>query len=186
MESSQLLVLLKQDFFRGYELLFKQYYKSLHKLATSIVRDEAIAEDIVQQFFVQSSTAFQSGRVQSLESYLYVSIKHACFNYIRKHHRECALDFAYNTQAIENPQLRIEQRELRKRVKRAIKSLPEKCRAIFEMGYLQGLSHEQIAQSENISVHTVSNQMTKALRLLRLQLAPVVKHLLVLVYLVFG
>lgn len=89
---------------------------------------------------------------------------------MRKQKRECALELAQSKVIEQNAQHILEQHELRQQISKALAALPQKCRSIFEKGYVEGLSHQQIAKAEKISVSTVSNQMTKALRLLRISL----------------
>jgi len=47
-------------------------------------------------------------------------------------------------------------------VQKAIETLPEKCRIIFEMSKLEGKKQKAIAAELNISIHTVENQMAIA------------------------
>ncbi len=50
------------------------------------------------------------------------------------------------------------------RIWKAIDELPEKCREIFLMSKRDGYSNEEIADELGISIKTVKNQMTKALK----------------------
>ena len=65
----------------------------------------------------------------------------------------------------------IESMELEERIRGAIARLPERCRVIFELNRFEGLSYGNIAKQLDISIKTVENQMTKALKILREQLA---------------
>ena len=49
----------------------------------------------------------------------------------------------------------------------AIRTLPDKCREIFEMHFLQEKKSKEIAESLNISVRTVETQIYKGLKILR-------------------
>jgi RNA polymerase sigma-70 factor, ECF subfamily len=50
--------------------------------------------------------------------------------------------------------------------------LPDRCRVIFEMSRRDGLSHAEIADALDIAPKTVENQIGKALKVLRVALAP--------------
>jgi RNA polymerase sigma-70 factor (ECF subfamily) len=52
-----------------------------------------------------------------------------------------------------------------------IEKLPEKCREVFKLSYLEGMKLSEVAQHLNISEQTVANQKTKALKMLRLALS---------------
>ena len=75
----------------------------------------------------------------------------------------------------------IEAMELEEKIREAIDGLPEKCREIFELNRFNGLRYNEIAVQLEISVKTVENQMSKALRILRSQLA---KYLTILLWLI--
>ena len=49
----------------------------------------------------------------------------------------------------------------------AIDSLPEKCREVFIMSKRDGLKYEEIAEELGLSVNTVRNQISKALKVLK-------------------
>ena len=49
----------------------------------------------------------------------------------------------------------------------AIHSLPEKCRQVFLMSKINGLSYAEIAEYLGISVKTVENQIVRGLKLIR-------------------
>jgi len=53
----------------------------------------------------------------------------------------------------------------------AVAALPARCREVFELSRVQGLSYAEIAHTLAISTKTVENQMGKALRSLRGRLA---------------
>jgi len=59
---------------------------------------------------------------------------------------------------------------LKQSVQEAIAALPNRCRLIFRMSKIEGLTYREIADSLGISAKTVENQMGKALKLLREEL----------------
>ena len=52
-------------------------------------------------------------------------------------------------------------------MKEALDRLPPKCREVFLMIKLHGLTYKQAAEQLEISVKTVENQMGKAIKILR-------------------
>ena len=55
-------------------------------------------------------------------------------------------------------------------VNEAIDKLPERCREVFLKSRLEGMKYKEIAESMNLSVNTVENQMAIALKKLRIEL----------------
>ena len=66
---------------------------------------------------------------------------------------------------------RVEMNEFQSILNEAINELPEKCRTIFQMSRFEELKYREIAEKLGLSVKTVENQMSKALKILRLELS---------------
>lgn len=57
--------------------------------------------------------------------------------------------------------------EQSKKIAEALNQLPPKCKEVFLMVKMHGMSYKQTAESLDISVKTVENQMGKAIKTLR-------------------
>jgi len=66
----------------------------------------------------------------------------------------------------------IDASELENALYSAISDLPPKCRMIFKMNRFEGLTNGEIAERLELSKRTVETQITKALKILRLKLQP--------------
>ena len=62
-------------------------------------------------------------------------------------------------------------RDVKASISKAIETLPKKCRLVFTLNRQDGLSYSEIADVLNISVRTVENQIARALKALRKELA---------------
>src|SRR6185369_15204475 len=60
--------------------------------------------------------------------------------------------------------------EVLQKVQCEIEKLPDQCRKIFELCYLEGLKNFEIANLLRISIHTVKNQKARAVQTLKLKL----------------
>jgi RNA polymerase sigma-70 factor (ECF subfamily) len=65
---------------------------------------------------------------------------------------------------------RLENEELLAAVRRAVDTLPERCRLIFQLKWEHELRYAEIADALGISTKTVENQLLKALKAVRLAL----------------
>ena len=71
----------------------------------------------------------------------------------------------------DNPFSSLLEAELEDKMQDVINTLPEKCRDIFLMSRYEDLKNREIAEKLQISVKMVEKQMSKALRILREELA---------------
>ena len=158
----------KEDPFRE---LFNTYYEGLCQYAFTILRDMDEAEDIVQAMFIKIWEKRQSLTItHTIKSYLNKAIYHQCINQfehraVREKYQELSL--------IENSGIQLPEvfpNELEDRIVTAINSLPKQCRTIFMMSRYQEMKYSEIAKALELSVNTIENQISKALRILRMQL----------------
>jgi RNA polymerase sigma-70 factor (ECF subfamily) len=68
--------------------------------------------------------------------------------------------------------------ELTKQIDRAIQNLPDGIRETFMLNRFEGLSYQQIAKQENVSVKTIEYRISKALTILRKDLGDYLLFLL--------
>ena len=156
-----------------FEKIFKKHFKGLHAYARTILRDDFMAEEMVQNVFCRLWEKADHFEIrESISGYLYRSVYHESLNYIK----HLKVRDAYQSYAVHqmehsnNAAHGIELSELETRLDIALRELPEKCRTIFQMSRFEELKYQEIADRLDLPVKTVENQMGKALRLLRLKL----------------
>ena len=170
------------------DLIFRKYYAFLCKSIYRVIPDSQITEDIAQEVFYELWKKRQRLTIKtSLKAYLKRAALNKSLNYIRDQkidYRKAAPkeDLAASslnvlqTMATENLQVDID---------RAIDGLPERCRLVFVLSRFEEMSYQQIAEQLNISIKTVENQISKALKSLRKSLAPYLS-LLIICWNIFG
>lgn len=177
-ESGQLLTSLQKGDEEAFAYVFKTFYPPLFNYAGRILRDEEQANDVVQDTFCRLYENRSNITIHiSLKSYLYRSVYNSCIDLIR--HKKVAnayvdakmLDF-YFSRIIQLPEaeLKMLDEDIGEAIREAIGHLPERCRQIFCLSKLEGLSNKQIAEQLGISVKTVETQMTTAFVRLRKEL----------------
>ncbi len=167
-----------------FEQVFKSHFKALHAYACTILQEEAMAEEMVQQvFFKLWEKREQVNIQQSLNAYLYRSVYNDCLNYlkhkkVKKAHQSHTLYTSGTT--TDNVSRNVIAKELEEKIADALNQLPEQCRTIFQMSRFEELKYREIADKLNLSVKTVENQMGKALKIMRMQLIEYLPVLIVL------
>ncbi|MBN2669036.1 MAG: RNA polymerase sigma-70 factor [Bacteroidales bacterium] len=170
---------------QAYEALFNQYYKMLVSFARSFVFDEDAAQEVVQNVFINLWHKRDAvSHDTSLKSYLYTSVRNRSLNYLRDNgkYRSEFLDEEI-TQAFEDQVLPMELNDLQSDIDKAMDLLPDKCREVFELSRFEGKKYQEIAEVLGISIKTVENQISKALKILREALK---NHLSLLIFLTLG
>lgn len=161
---------MNQDHLNVFEPLFKTHFEPLCRFALKYIEDLDDAKGVVHDVFVTVWEKFDSLSPDlNYKSYLYTAVRNRCLNVIRDNKKFVSLDVAESNATTENNTL--ETKELELEIARAVDSLPEKCREVFEKSRIEGLKYAQIATEMNISVKTVEAHMSKALRVLRKHLA---------------
>ncbi|WP_128543969.1 RNA polymerase sigma-70 factor [Larkinella soli] len=158
-----------------FEAVFRQHYAPLCQYARTFLHDYDDAEETVQAVFLTIWEKRDGLEINvSLKSYLYRAVHNRCLNRIRHlavqaEHRERAAYEMY--QVAEAPAQSLIADELSDRLQQAIQRLPEQCRLIFIMSRYEELKYQEIADRLGLSIKTVENQIGKALRILRTELA---------------
>lgn len=156
----------------SYEVLFKTLYAPLCRVVFKIVKEKELAEDIVQEVFIKLWEKKEELTIEtSLKSYLYRAAINTSYNHLQKNKR-------YPMLAIENMEIddsvsisdKVEAKELEEKINQTLLLLPDACREVFVLSRWEGLSYKEIAETLDISVKTVENQMGKALKIFREQL----------------
>ena len=170
-EEKQWLGMLVNGEEEGLSLIFNKYYKYLVITGFKIIHDDHRAKDIVQDVFFKLWENRAKLNIQSsLKSYLRKAVSNKCIDHIRKnkkiHWKEdlenSSIPDAYNS-IIEE----MEASELQKIINEAIQKLPNRCREVFSLSRFENMSHKEIAVELDISVKTIENQITKALKFIR-------------------
>ncbi|CAH0994569.1 RNA polymerase sigma-H factor [Emticicia aquatica] len=166
---------IKQGDERIFESIFRKYYQSLCNYANSILKEMDESEEIVQHLFLSIWEKRSDLEISiSLKSYLYRAVHNHCLNRIkhlkiREDYQQYATNF-YDS-SYESVSQTVIKNELEIKIEEAIRKLPEQCRLIFRMSRFDELKYHEIAEQLGLSPKTVENQIGKALKLLRVELA---------------
>jgi RNA polymerase sigma-70 factor, ECF subfamily len=171
----QFIELLGKKDEQAFEHVFKAHFKNLQSYALTIVKDEQMAEEMVQNVFFKIWDRSERLTIQaSLAAYLYRAVYNESCNYL-KHEKvkQSYLNYSkhsMNDISSEKASKKIMLAELDGKIRKALNELPEQCRTVFQLSRFEELKYQQIADKLNISIKTVEAQMGKALKIMRVKL----------------
>ncbi len=158
---------------------FRSYYEAnisqLILFARRFVSVE-MAEDIIQDVFLDVWDHSEVNGKFPSRSYLFIAVRNKCLNIlireqVKKNYIESTeldnrilgLDYydSFEKQLIDKEDMQYIYDEIEK--------LPEKCRIIFKMAYFEEKRNAEIAEILDISIRTVEHQLYLGLRILRTQ-----------------
>ena len=157
MSDNNFIIKLHSSDERIFKEIFKKYYLPVRSFAWRFVKDNDIAEDIVQDCFLNVwEKRLTFNVITEIRSYLYTSTRNACLDYL-KHEQ------------IKQKQEYILEEEVDALIHQAIGTLPRQAQKMVIMT-LNGDSNLEIAQKLNVTVNTVKSTKLKAYQILRKRL----------------
>ena len=160
---------------KEFEKLFKIYFKPLTAFAKKYTKDVDNAKEIVHDVFLKLWEKRDTiDLTKAVKSYLYTSVNNKSLNFIRDNKK-----FQQNKITVENINENehwnysdnLIAAEIQDRVNETLNNLPEKCRKVFMLSRYEDMKYKEIAKELNISIKTVENHISKALKILRKNLA---------------
>lgn len=161
----------------SFKYFFDKYYDDLCNFVHVYLHDPVLAEEIVQDIFVYFWENRQKLQIStSVKAFLFSASKFKSLNLLRDTQNQKKIveriGKTESSQMHEQPGLYIDTEEFKKILDSAIEHLSPKCREIFLLSKSEELSNREIAERLDISVKTVENQMTIAIKKLREYLTP--------------
>jgi RNA polymerase sigma-70 factor (ECF subfamily) len=148
------------------DLIYKRYSSQLYGAAYNLLRNKEVCEDLIHDLFVDLWSRRDRHRIKELKYYLFAAVRNRVLMHVRSGKVTVdvsQLEFAGNC-TVENTLI---EKEIIELVSEQLKALPEKCREIYTLSRLDQRSHKEIAELKGISVKTVENHLTIALKRLR-------------------
>lgn len=152
-----------------FESLYKEYFVFLSLVSFQITKDMDAAKDVVQDFFIylwnkNEPIIFNT----SFKAYANKAVKNLSIKYIEKIKKTVLEEDNLLITNYEEP-INLEKADNTKitNVLRLLDKLPEARKRVFISHVLDGLSYNEIAEAQNISVNTVKTQMKRVYAFIR-------------------
>jgi len=151
--------------------LYQAYARDIHRFATFLSGDPALADDVVSETFIRLWNARARVDLTSVKSYL-LTIARNLVLHERRYLRRLAILDDRATDAVAGPEEQLHSRRELHTVLAALQSLPEVDRAAVLMRAEEGMSYEEIAAALGISLAAAKVKVHRA----RLKLVEVRKE----------
>lgn len=156
----------------AFRTLFFEFFSSLCVFAHRYIDDWATCEDIVQDTFFRIWKNRKSIEINtSSRNFLLTSVRNSCIDYLRKQdlvrvwrEKEAQEKLKYTSDDLYS------HIELEQMLSEALAKLPENVRNVFELNRFEGKTYKEIAEQQGISLKTVEAHISKALKILRVEL----------------
>ena len=154
---------------RCFERLYRSYFKSVYAVCDRIVRNDAIAEELTQDVFVQVLRKIATFRGESrFYTWLHSIAVNAAIMYLRKH--RLPLESLSNTSQSGDPtpeavldwDSQLFGTVDRLWIQRAVADLPAGSRSVFILHDVQGYGHREISAMLGCSVGSTKAQLHRA------------------------
>lgn len=123
------------------------YADNLYRFVLRNLRDEAMAEDIIQDTFEKLWVKLEEVSALKVKSYLFTSAYHTMIDYIRREKRNVIMDPATMYEASATDQYS----DLGEVLERAVQNLPGDQKAVLMLRDYEGYSYREIAEITGLS-----------------------------------
>jgi RNA polymerase sigma-70 factor (ECF subfamily) len=156
---------------QAFDEICHRYWSKLYHAAYKVLQDHEASSDIIQEVLADLWMKRKDALISSLPAYLHGMVRNQVFNSLRNHKiSQRHLDRMNHVVFVEQTEQMVNFNQLQEIYDKSVNALPERCREVFKLSRHEDLSIKEIAQRLDISPKTVENQMTKALKYLRLAL----------------
>jgi len=129
-------------------------------------------DDLVQETYARLLRVDDPGRLAHPKAFLFTTARNAAIDLFRRRHVHPHESLAEHEGLIELPLLdrpptaveTLERRQRREALTEALRALPERCREVMLLRYLDGCSGKEIAGRLGISLGTVKGHLLKGVR----------------------
>ena len=152
--------------------LYRESYGDLFSFVLCRLSDRQEARDLVQEAYLRLLRVDRKDFIQQPRAYLYRIATNLVYEFRMKHKRG-ALGHATSAMAVDelvaadDPELEAERQAAMRKLKHVLDHQPRLYRAVLLMRKRDGMSHSEIAETLNVSVHTVHKYLTRAVEACR-------------------
>ena len=152
--------------------IYHKHYERVKKFIFALVKDEWVADDLIQETFIKVQKNLDQLREESkISSWIFRIAYNLCQDHFRKMSPSSKSDrvFVENREILAEPlfQKEFEQRQMGECIQDKIRLLPESYQTVLILYDLMEFSHQEIAEIVDISVANVKVRLHRARKKLK-------------------
>ena len=159
----------------AFTTFYYRYYDLLCMKAYRRIPEEAIVEEIVQDVFLtfwnKASTLDAGGNISA---WLYATLRNKVLHHLRTEQTRQVYTRKLerlHPDVVIDAQDKLDLKQTEEEIHTIVQALPTQCKEAFILSRYENLSYREIAERMGISVNTVEKHISKALQILRRELA---------------
>lgn len=153
--------------------LFDAEETPLLRYAYSLIGRRAVAEEIVQEVFLQLHVHWDN--IDSPKAWLFQSVRNRIYNYLRDNRKEILANHneeASSKMDLESPESALMRMEVTGTLRKTLEELNETDRELVKLKYFDGLKYRDISEQTGLSVGNVGYRLHHILKELAHKLRP--------------
>jgi RNA polymerase sigma-70 factor (ECF subfamily) len=174
---------------QAFDVLMQRYHGRIYALLYHMTSNKEDAEDLLQEVFLKAYQSLPKFRGQSsFYTWVYRIGVNRAINFVKKRKRKSALSLDHVDLGLERDPAFVEMasgntplhqaslNELQKKLNMALQTLSEKHRIVVVMHDIQGIPHNEIAETLDCSPGTVRSRLFYARQQLQAELSDLIPH----------
>ena len=156
-----------ENLLQSFEEAVLPHLRAAYNLARWLTRDEADAEDVVQEAYLRAFKHFGSFHGGDGRPWLLAIVRNTCYTWMQ-HNRSLELTIPLDDELYEieskdlNPEALLLQSAETQMLRQALEELPLEFREVIVLRELEELSYKQIADVVEIPLGTVMSRLARA------------------------
>lgn len=176
LSDQELWVEIQKENSKAFDLLFERYWERVYSTCYGYLKNEEASKEIVHNIFLDIWQKRGFLEVISFQNYLIAAARYQVYKVIRKEKLnpiQLIEDYSQvpHLNWVRNQgEVKMRDEEIGRNLEEVLNTLPKRCKEVFILSRMKNLTNDEIAGQLGISKRSVENQLTQALKVLRLAL----------------
>lgn len=160
----------------NFEEAILPHLDAAYNLARWLTRNDADAEDVVQEAYLRAFKSFDGFRGGDSRAWMLRIVRNTGYTWLQQNRaRELTTEFDEDIHSVESdhPEMMLIESVDKELLKKTLEELPAEFREVVVLRELEGMSYKEIAHIADIPVGTVMSRLARARKRLQLCLTTV-------------